>query len=68
MAGQIGDFFYKANERNLKLYLEFRTEGKHQGSGIGYWILTFALLLLIPTLFLYLVYLAATGLYNWMFV
>jgi hypothetical protein len=31
-AGNIIDFFFKANQRNLKLALEHYEEGKHQGS------------------------------------
>jgi hypothetical protein len=42
--GQIFDFFYKANSRNIKLLKEHYQEGKHQGSGRG--VLVGALLLL----------------------
>jgi len=42
--GQIFDFFYKANSRNIKLLKEHYHEGKHQGSGKG--VLVGALLLL----------------------
>ncbi len=42
--GQIFDFFYKANSRNIKLLKEHYQEGKHQGSGTG--VLVGALLLL----------------------
>jgi hypothetical protein len=31
--GQIFDFYYKANKRNVQLLKEHYTEGKHQGSG-----------------------------------
>ena len=33
--GQIFDFYYKANKRNVQLLREHYTEGKHQGSGKG---------------------------------
>jgi len=42
--GQIFDFFYKANSRNIKLLKEHYQEGKHHGSGTG--VLVGALLLL----------------------
>ena len=31
--GQIWDFYFKANERNLRLTQEYLYEGKHSGSG-----------------------------------
>lgn len=44
--GQIWDFFFKANERNLRLTKEYLYEDKHQGNGGRIW-LAFALLLII---------------------
>jgi hypothetical protein len=51
--GQIFDFFYRANERNLNLLKEHHYKGKHQGSGT--WLVVSALLiiLLILSLFIY---------------
>lgn len=46
--GQIFDFFFKANERNLRLTREYLYEGKHRGSGTGIWI--GLILVLIATL------------------
>lgn len=31
--GSVFDFFFKANDRNLKLLKEYQEEGKHKGSG-----------------------------------
>ena len=44
--GQIWDFFFKANERNLRLTREYLYEDKHQGSGDTVWIVFFVLLIL----------------------
>ncbi|PJJ83280.1 DUF4112 domain-containing protein [Mucilaginibacter auburnensis] len=35
LLGQITDFYFKANTRNIKLLKEHYQEGKHQGSGNG---------------------------------
>ena len=32
--GQIWDFFFKSNTRNMKLMEQYYLEGKHQGSGM----------------------------------
>lgn len=37
--GNIFDFFYKANQKNVRLLKEHYEEGKHQGSGKGILIL-----------------------------
>lgn len=44
--GQIWDFFYKANERNLRLTEQYLFEGKHQGGGKGIWLAVFVFLIL----------------------
>ena len=46
VVGQIFDFFYKANTRNIRLLREHYQEGKHQGSGKGI-LIGLALLLLV---------------------
>ncbi|MFA0961303.1 DUF4112 domain-containing protein [Roseivirga sp. BDSF3-8] len=46
--GNIFDFVYKANTRNIRLLREYYNEGKHKGSGIGILIvllLTFILII-----------------------
>ena len=47
--GNIFDFAYKSNSRNIKLLKEHYQEGKHQGSGKGViaWIIIILLLALI---------------------
>lgn len=44
--GWVFDFFYKANNRNIKLLKEHYHEGKHSGSGTGV-LITVAVVLLI---------------------
>ena len=51
--GQIFDFFFKANSRNLKLIKEHYLENKHQGSGKGIIIWTLIILFLIMALLIY---------------
>lgn len=46
--GQITDFYFKANTRNIKLLKEHYQEGKHQGNGSG----TIALILIVLLIFL----------------
>jgi len=53
--GQIWDFFYKANERNLRLTEEYLLEGKHQGSGKGIWLAVFLLLILTIAMIVYVI-------------
>lgn len=51
--GQIFDFFYRANERNLTLLKEHHYNGKHQGSGTWLVVSTLLIVLLILSLFIY---------------
>ena len=61
--GQIFDFFFKANKRNIRLLKEHYYEGKHQGSGKGI-ILTIGIILIaFFLLFLYLIW----QLFAWFF-
>jgi len=48
LLGQITDFYFKANTRNIKLLKEHYQEGKHQGSGKG----IIALILIVLAIFL----------------
>lgn len=66
-AGQIADFMFKANQRNLRLYKEYLNEGKHEGSATVYVVLIVLLLIAIPVFFMTLVYISFSGLYTWMF-
>ena len=51
--GQIFDFFFKANSRNIRLLKEHYHEGKHQGSGRSILIALAILLLVIFVLLIY---------------
>lgn len=53
--GAIFDFWYKANDKNLRLAQEYYEEGKHQGSGKG---LLFLIILLVIGIIATLIYLA----------
>lgn len=54
--GNIFDFFYKANNRNLSLLKKHYAEGKYQGSGNGILIAIAISLVLILVLIFYAVY------------
>ena len=56
LIGQVFDFYYKANSRNIKLLKEHYEEGKHQGSGTGVLVTVFIVLFLLFTGFLFLMY------------
>jgi len=47
--GQIFDFAYKSNSRNVRLLKEYYEEGKHQGSGKGtlLWIAVFLIIFIL---------------------
>lgn len=45
--GQIFDFFFKANSRNIKLMKEHYLENKHQGSGKGIILWTVIIILIL---------------------
>ncbi len=51
--GQVFDFFFKANTRNIRLLREHYYEGKHSGSGKGVLIGLGFFLLVLFILFLY---------------
>lgn len=46
IVGQIFDFFFRANERNLRLVRQYHERGKYRGSGKGIWLVFFAVLLI----------------------
>lgn len=52
--GQVFDFFFKANSRNLKLMKEHYVEGKHQGSGKNTLVLALSILLILFILMVFL--------------
>ncbi len=53
--GQIWDFFYKANERNLRLTEEYLLEDKHQGSGKGIWLAVLMLFIITIVMIVYVI-------------
>lgn len=55
VVGQIWDFFFKANERNLCLTQEYLYQGRHQGSGKGIWIAVFVFLILTIVMIIYVI-------------
>ena len=61
--GQIFDFFFKANKRNIRLLREHYYEGKHRGSGKGILLIIGIILIIIFLLFLYLIW----NLFVWFF-
>lgn len=54
--GQVFDFYYKSNTRNIKLLKEHYEEGKHQGSGKGVLLMVFLSLIVFFVLFAFLLY------------
>jgi hypothetical protein len=63
--GQVFDFYYKANTRNIKLLKEHYEEGKHQGRGTGTLVVIFVFLLLFMALVLFLAVKLLSILYHW---
>jgi hypothetical protein len=53
IVGQIFDFFFKSNTRNLRLMNEYYLEGKHQGSGKNTLIFVGLVLLILSVLLVY---------------
>jgi hypothetical protein len=51
--GNIFDFYFKSNTRNLRLMQEYFVEGKHQGSGKNTIIIALIVLVLILALLVY---------------
>lgn len=59
LIGNVFDFYYKSNSRNIKLLKEHYEEGKHQGRGTGVLLAVFIVLFLLFLGFLWLIYLVA---------
>lgn len=64
--GQIFDFYYKANKRNVQLLKEHYTEGKHQGSGKGFVLIILLVFLLLVIGIIYLIWKGLEGLFSMM--
>jgi hypothetical protein len=54
LIGSVFDFFYKANNRNVRLLKKHYEEGKYKGSGMKIIIIVGIMLLLLFILFIYL--------------
>ena len=52
--GQVFDFYFKANSRNLNLMKEHYIEGKHEGSGRNTVILALVIMIAVLCLTIYL--------------
>lgn len=56
LIGNVFDFYYKSNTRNIKLLKEHYEEGKHTGKGTGVLLTVFIVLFLLFVGFLFLMY------------
>jgi hypothetical protein len=65
LIGQIFDFAFKANTRNLKLMKEHYLEGKHQGSAKNTIILAIIILLIILILLVYALFQLSAWVISW---
>ncbi len=65
LIGQISDFYYKSNSRNIKLLKEHYEEGKHQGKGTGVLVMLFLVLLVFFAAFLFLLYTITKWVFGW---
>ncbi len=63
--GQVFDFTYKSNTRNIKLLKEHYNEGKHQGSGKDVILWVFAILVLSFLIFAYLLWMLVSWIIGW---
>lgn len=54
--GNVFDFFYKANDKNVRLLKRHYQEGRYQGSGTGILVMIFILFLAILAMIIYGIY------------
>jgi hypothetical protein len=64
--GDIFDFAFKANERNLRLLKQHQLEGKHQGVGWGYIFVILILFMLLVSVLVFIIWKAAYYWYAWL--
>ncbi len=64
LIGNVFDFYYKSNSRNIKLLKEHYEEGKHAGSGTGVLLAVFIVLFLLFVGFLFLMYLVVAWIWK----
>jgi hypothetical protein len=62
--GQVTDFYFKANTRNIKLLKEHYREGKHKGDGKGIIALILIVLFIFLAATIYLSYIALRWLFS----
>lgn len=67
IAGELGDFILRANDRNITMYREYIEDGKHSGSGIGIIIAVLIALIAIPVVFTIIAFKALVWLKDWIF-
>lgn len=67
LAGWFFDFYFKANERNLKLLKEHYQERKHRGSGIDILIMLLITCLAIVILTVYITWLILSWFFDFIF-
>jgi hypothetical protein len=65
LIGQVFDFFYKANSKNIRLLREHYEEGRHQGSGKSVWITAIIVLILLFVGFLYIMWQLLAWIISW---
>lgn len=63
--GQIWDFFFKSNKKNMKLMEEYYREGKHQGSGKSTILLALVALFIIFIILLVILWYIAAWIISW---
>ena len=63
--GQIFDFFFKSNTRNLKLMREHYIEGKHQGSGKNVIIITVIILVILLAILIFTMIKLTQWIFSW---
>lgn len=67
LIGLGGDFFFKANKRNVKLLKAHYFEGKNQGSAKGILLTIAAIIAVISLLILYSFWLLTVWFFEWLF-
>ncbi len=63
--GQIFDFTYKANSKNIRLLKEHYEEGRHQGSGKGVWVTALIVLTVMFIAFLFAIWKVLEWVISW---
>ncbi|MBB6271401.1 hypothetical protein HDF26_001828 [Pedobacter cryoconitis] len=63
--GQVWDFFFKSNTRNMRLLNEYYQEGKHQGSGKNTIALALIILFLIFVVLIGILWALAAWMISW---